>query len=155
PSRLFKSIPHFVLNSLATMLRIYTMYHPLRMFGYIGIVLGLVGLIPIVRFLYFVLSGDGGGHIQSLILGGVFLIMGFVTMLFALVADLINFNRQLIETTLQKVRRLEGELEVRRTDAPRTGPQPSETGYPYPETRETGRRSASVASRAKARPVER
>jgi len=111
PSRLFKSIPHFVLNSLATMLRIYAMYHPLRMFGYIGITLGLVGLIPIVRFLYFFLSGDGAGHIQSLILGGVFLIMGFVTMLFALVADLINFNRRLIESNLEKVRRLERRLE--------------------------------------------
>lgn len=110
PSRLFKSIPHFVLNSLATMLRIYAMYHPLRMFGYIGITLGLVGFIPIVRFLYLYLFESGAGHVQSLILGGAFLIMGFVTMLFALVADLINFNRRLIESNLEKVRRLERRL---------------------------------------------
>ena len=106
------------------MLRIYTMYHPLRMFGYIGIVLGLGGLIPIVRFLYFFLSGDGAGHIQSLILGGVLVLMGFLALLFALVADLVNFNRRLIETTLQKVRRLEGELEARQVDDPETGLQP-------------------------------
>ncbi len=107
PSRLFKSIPHFVLNSLATMLRIYTMYHPLRMFGYIGIVLGLGGLIPIVRFLYYFHSGAGAGHIQSLILGGVLVLMGFLALLFALLADLVNFNRRLIESTLHKVRRME------------------------------------------------
>ncbi len=112
PSRLFKSIPHFVLNSLATTLRIYTMYHPLRMFGYIGIVLGLGGLIPIGRFLYFFLSGDGAGHVQSLILGGVLVLMGFLALLFALVADLVNFNRRLIETTLHKVRTLELEGEA-------------------------------------------
>ncbi len=106
-SRLFKSIPHFVLSSLTTMLRIYTMYHPLRMFGYIGIVLGLGGLIPIVRFLYLYLFESGVGHIQSLILGGVLVLMGFLALLFALVADLVNFNRRLIETTLQKVRRME------------------------------------------------
>ncbi len=109
-SRLFKSIPHFVVNSLATMLRIYAMYHPLRLFGYIGIVLGLVGAIPILRFLYFYLSGDGGGHVQSLVLGGVLVLMGFVAFLFAIVADLVNFNRRLVETTLQKVRRLEVDI---------------------------------------------
>lgn len=108
-SRLFRNIPHFIMQSLMTMVRIYTMYHPLRMFGYIGIALGLIGLVPIVRFLYFYFFESGAGHIQSLILGGVFLLMGFVTMLVALLADLINFNRRLIESTLQKIRSLEYE----------------------------------------------
>ncbi|RLA38935.1 MAG: glycosyltransferase family 2 protein, partial [Gammaproteobacteria bacterium] len=63
--------------------------------------------IPIIRFLFFYLSGDGSGHLQSLILGGVFLMMGFLTFLIGLVADLISFNRQLIEMTLEKVRRME------------------------------------------------
>ncbi len=108
-SRLSKSIPGFIMNSLATMLRIYAMYHPLRLFGYIGIVLGLAGAIPILRFLYFYLAGDGGGHVQSLVLGGILVLMGFVALLFAIVADLVNFNRRLVETTLQKVRRLEVE----------------------------------------------
>ncbi len=106
-SRLFNSIPHFVVNSLATTLRIYAMYHPLRFFGNIGIVLGLAGAIPILRFLYFYLAGSGGGHVQSLVIGGVLVLMGFVTLLFAIAADLVNFNRRLVETTLQKVRRLE------------------------------------------------
>ena len=47
------------------------------------------------------------GYIQSLILGGVFTILGFVSFLIALLADLMNFNRQLIEQTLEKVRRIE------------------------------------------------
>jgi glycosyltransferase involved in cell wall biosynthesis len=113
-SRLFKSIPHFVVNSLATMLRVYAMYHPLRMFGYIGIALALAGLIPILRFLYFFMTGDGDGHVQSLVLGGVLVLMGFLALLFAILADLVNFNRRLVETTLQKVRRLEIELEMHR-----------------------------------------
>ena len=106
-SRLFKSIPHFVTNSLTTMIRVYAMYHPLRMFGYIGIVLSLAGFVPIARFVYFYFIGGGTGHVQSLVLGGVLVLMGFIAILFALAADLINFNRQLIETTLQKVRTLE------------------------------------------------
>ena len=108
-SRLFRSIPQFIMHSLMTMVRIYTMYHPLRMFGYIGILLGIVGLVPIVRFVYLYFFESGAGHIQSLILGGILLLMGFVTMLVALLADLINFNRRLIESTLQKIRALEHE----------------------------------------------
>ncbi len=117
-SRLFKSIPHFVMNSLVTMLRVYAMYHPLRLFGFISIVLGVGGAIPILRFLYFYLSGNGGGHIQSLILGGVLLLMGFIALLFAILADLVNFNRRLVETTLQKVRRMEVEGEGAKRDHP-------------------------------------
>ncbi len=123
-SRLFKSLPHFIMNSLATMVRIYAMYHPLRLFGYIGIVLSLVGAVPILRFLYFYLLGEGGGHVQSLILGGVLVLMGFIAFLFAIVADLVNFNRRLVETTLQKVRRLEIELEARPAQGPEIDRQP-------------------------------
>ncbi len=83
------------------------MYQPLRVFFYIGTVLCILGMIPIVRFLVFYLEGSGTGHIQSLILGGVLLMMGFFAYLVGLVADLISFNRQLIEMTLEKVRRLE------------------------------------------------
>ncbi len=106
-SRLFSNVPQFVLHSVTTMLRIYTMYHPLRMFSYVGVLLAVVGLAPILRFLYFYFSGDGEGHIQSLVLGGAFLMMGFVAVLVGVVADLINFNRRLVELTLQKVRDLE------------------------------------------------
>ncbi len=111
-SRLFSNVPLFILHSSVTMLRIYTMYHPLRMFSYIGAVLALVGLVPIVRFLYFYFSSGGAGHIQSLVLGGSFLMMGFVAILVGVVADLINFNRRLVELTLQKVRDLE--LDIKR-----------------------------------------
>ena len=111
-SRLFSSIPKFIERTLTTMIRMYSMYQPLRVFFFIGMVLSIIGAIPVIRFLFFYLSGDGSGHLQSLILGGVFLMMGFLTFLIGLVADLISFNRQLIEMTLEKVRRMEmGEKE--------------------------------------------
>lgn len=106
-SRLFKSIPKFIERQLTTMVRMYAMYQPLRVFFFIGLILGTIGLLPILRFLYLYLTGDGDGHIQSLILGGVLLMMAFISWLVGLVADLINFNRQLIEMTLEKVRRME------------------------------------------------
>ena len=115
-SRLFKTVPHFLQKSLTTMVRAYTMYHPLRMFFLLGTILMIVGAIPVARFLYFVVVGEGTGHIQSLILGGTFLIMGFMSYLVSLIADIINFNRQLIEMTLRRV--TEVELRLQQMDRP-------------------------------------
>lgn len=106
-SRLFKSIPKFIERQLTTMVRMYAMYQPLRVFFFIGLILGMIGAVPIFRFLYLYSIGEGDGHVQSLVLGGVLLMMAFLSWLVGLVADLINFNRQLIEFTLEKVRRME------------------------------------------------
>ncbi len=113
-SRLFASIPKFIEQQLTSMIRMYAMYQPLRVFFYIGTALSFTGTIPILRFLYFFWAGKGGGHIQSLILGGVFLSMGFIAYLVGLVADLISHNRQLIEMTLERVRRNELEMQAER-----------------------------------------
>ena len=50
---------------------------------------------------------SGSGHLQSLVLGGVLLIIGFVTFMIGLVGDLISFNRQLAEITLEKIQKIE------------------------------------------------
>ncbi len=106
-SRLFKSIPDFIQRQVTTIIRMYAMYQPLRAFFYIGLITSLMGLIPIARFLFFYAIGEGDGHLQSIILGGVFLTLGFISFLAALLADLIGHNRQLIEMTLERVRRME------------------------------------------------
>ena len=121
-SRLFKSIPKFIERSLTTMVRMYAMYQPLRVFFYIGATLTIIGAAPILRFLYFYMIDQGAGHIQSLIIGGVLFIVGIIAFLVGLVADLINFNRQLIEMTLERVRR----MELSRAEDDRIGFEPSD-----------------------------
>ena len=106
-SRLSRSIVRFIGRSGATMVHMYAMYQPLRVFFFGGVVITLLGLVPIMRFLYFYFTGDGGGHIQSLILGGTLLVVGFVTFVLGLLAELISFNRELVELILERVRRLE------------------------------------------------
>jgi len=107
PSRLFKSIGSYVRRSLGTIFRIYTMYRPLRVFWLIGGVLLTVGLILAVRYLVYVALGEGKGHVQSVIISGVMLNLGFVVMMIGILADLANANRRLIEEVLLRVRRLE------------------------------------------------
>ena len=51
--------------------------------------------------------GQGGGHIQLLILAAILFIIGFQVLVVGLVADVISFNRRLIEEILLRVRRIE------------------------------------------------
>ena len=105
PSRLMRSITHYLTNSTITILRAYTMYRALRVFFITGGVLILLGLLPIVRFLVFFFQGQGDGHLQSLLLGAVLVIVGFQTLLMGMVADLVNFNRKILEEILYRLRK--------------------------------------------------
>ena len=114
PSRLFRSIPQFLVRTGRTMLRAYAMYEPLKIFALLGIALMLAGAAPVVRFLVHYLAGDGEGMIQSLIIGGVIMLIGAISAMFALIADLVAYNRQLLELTLERVRKIEYELDTQR-----------------------------------------
>jgi glycosyltransferase involved in cell wall biosynthesis len=107
PSRLFSGASHYVRRSATTLVRIYALYEPFKVFGLIGgSMIGVAAVIG-VRFLYDYVTEGGAGHIQSLILAAALLIIGFVTILIGMLADLIGRNRQLSEEILLRVRRLE------------------------------------------------
>jgi glycosyltransferase involved in cell wall biosynthesis len=106
-SVLFKSTPRFIQHSVATMIRMYTMYQPLKVFFYVACLLILAGLIPSIRFLFYYFMGEGTGHIQSLILAAVLFIVGFQIFMIGLVADVISFNRKLLEETLLRIKHME------------------------------------------------
>ncbi len=107
PSRLMHSLCHFMANQIVTILRSYTMYRSLRVFTTLSALLVLGGLALGIRYLYFAIIGDGGGHIQSIVLAAVLWIVGFQVFLIGLVADLIGFNRKILEEVLYRVRKLE------------------------------------------------
>ncbi len=106
-SRLMQSIPDYLAQSAVTIIRAYAMYQPMRIFLMIGGLMILAGLVPAVRFLYFYFAGSGSGHIQSLIFAAVFLIVGFQVLLIGLLADVIGFNRKILEEVLYRLRKLE------------------------------------------------
>ena len=107
PSRLIRSVPNYISQSGNTILRAYTMYRPLRVFTLFSLLLTSGGLLLGIRFLYFYILGNGSGHIQSLILAAVLLIIGFQIFLIGLVADLIGFNRRILEELIYRVKRME------------------------------------------------
>jgi len=114
PSRLFGRLSTYLKHSMATLVRIYALYEPLKIFLFLGGGSAGVGLVIAARFLLFYAVGKGAGHIQSLIFAAVLVIIGVQTMLIGLVADLIGANRSLLEDSLIRVR----ELELRLGDSP-------------------------------------
>lgn len=112
PSRLFKSIWGYVKKSVLTILRAYMMYKPLMCFTLLSIPSIAIGLGIGIRFLYFMSKGSGSGHIQSLILACTLIIVGFLTFMIGLVADVIAANRKILQDVQYHIKRMEYEMPV-------------------------------------------
>jgi len=134
PSRLFSGPSHYIRRSVTTLIRIYALYEPFKVFTLLGSVFILLAAGIGGRFLYDYATTGGSGHVQSLILAGALSVIGFLTIMSGLLADLIGRNRQLSEEVLLRVRRLE--LGASATQA--KGGEPSTGEGPY--EREDARR---------------
>lgn len=97
PSRLFHRLDRFIIRMGITGLRVLFWQSPLKLFAAMSALSFAVGFLPIMRFLYFVYSGQGDGHVQSLVLGAALLNLSALLMVAGLVADAIRQNRVLLE----------------------------------------------------------
>jgi glycosyltransferase involved in cell wall biosynthesis len=104
-SRLFRSPWLHVYKSAAAIIRAYIMYKPYVIFGTLALLFGLLGLAPYVRYAVLEVTGDGGGHLQSLVVGAVLLIVSFLAFMLGIISDLIRTNRILIEASLEHAKR--------------------------------------------------
>lgn len=106
-SRLFKSTGTYVKRGGGVIIRAFAMYKPLKFFVVIGLIPFLIGVFIGIRFLFFYAQGVGNGHIQSLILAAVLLMMGWQTVMIGLQADIIAANRKLLQDIQYRVKKME------------------------------------------------
>ena len=85
------------------------MYRPLKFFFTIGIIIFASGVIISIRYLYYMLIGEGAGHVQSIILAAVLMMLGFQTVVIGLISDLIAANRRLSEEIVYRLRKMNRE----------------------------------------------
>ena len=104
-SRLISNIWKYIWISASTIIRTYAMYQPLRFFSTIGVIIFTIGLIISARYIYYMSIGEGAGHIQSLILAAVLMMLGFQTIVIGLISDLIAANRRLSEEIVYRLRK--------------------------------------------------
>ncbi|MFC4525304.1 glycosyltransferase family 2 protein [Dyella halodurans] len=107
PSRLVKSISNYVKRSLMTILRMFVVYRPLAFFAWVASMFLAIGFIAGLRFLFYYMSGSGSGHIQSVILSALCIIVGLLFAMMGLIGDLIATNRKLLERIDIKLQRIE------------------------------------------------
>ena len=106
PSRLFSSMFGYIKKSMLTILRAFMLYKPMRFFTIVAAIPFLIGVALGIRFLVFFFMGAGGGHVQSLILASTLLMLGFMTFVIGLQADIISSNRKLLEDIRYKVSKM-------------------------------------------------
>ena len=111
PSRLAKSMFSYIKKSFSTIIRIFVVYKPFRVFMTLGLLFFIAGLSIGIRYLYFFFNDNGAGHIQSLILSSVLLMTGVQFGVLAFIGDLIAVNRKLLEDIKYKVRKAESDKE--------------------------------------------
>jgi hypothetical protein len=117
-SRLVRGIFDYVKRSGATIVRLYAMYEPLKVFFYIGLILlGIAGFgVLKILFHYFFQEGMNfrqtfDRHAPTTIVTLIALVFGFQIWLIGLLADLIAASRRLTEEVLYRVKRTELELD--------------------------------------------
>ncbi len=106
PSRLVKNSLDYVKRSTIVIVRVFATYRPFRFFAYPGIVFLFAGTLLGIRFLYYLLSGYGQGHVQSLILSALLIGIGFSLIIVGIVTDLIAVNRKLLEKIDRHIQQL-------------------------------------------------
>jgi glycosyltransferase involved in cell wall biosynthesis len=106
-SRLFRSSTQHVRMSAVAIARAWIMYRPITLFSTLAAVLGILGLVPFVRWAALqVVDTVPGGHLQSLLVGAVLLIGSFLAIIVGVLADLVRTNRILIEDTLEHTKKM-------------------------------------------------
>jgi len=107
PSRLFSNMWRYIKRSSTVIIRSFVMYRPLRFFMILGGLLFLFGFLLGVRYLIFMFAGNSGGHVQSLILAAILILMGVQSIVTGLLSDIIAANRKLLEDVQYRVRKME------------------------------------------------
>lgn len=107
PSRLFHSMTSYIKKSGLTIIRAFMMYKPMKFFGIIGTVPFVAGIILGVRYLVYLASDPLTGHVPSLILAAILLLVGVQTYVVGLHADIIAANRKMLEEVKYHLKKME------------------------------------------------
>ncbi|HEU4663605.1 MAG TPA: glycosyltransferase family 2 protein [Dokdonella sp.] len=110
PSRLVKSMRHYVWRSAATIVRIFATYRPLAFFGLVACVFLSTGLLLGAWYVVHMLLGEGAGHVQSAVLAAASMTIGFLLFMLGFIADLTSVNRRLLEGIDWRLRQVEADV---------------------------------------------
>ncbi len=108
-SRQFKSSWQHIRKSAPTIIRAFIMYRPYAFFFSIGFIQLVIGLIPMINFINIAINHHqkafGPHHLQSLLIGSIFIFASFISFALGIIADLIRINRIILEDSLEIIKK--------------------------------------------------
>lgn len=109
PSRLFHSMFGYIKKSMLTIVRAYIMYKPLRFFGGLGLIPLVLGIALGIRYIVLMCLGAADGHVQSLILCSLLIMLWAIIWVVGILADSTAANRKIMEDIQYHVRKLDAD----------------------------------------------
>jgi glycosyltransferase involved in cell wall biosynthesis len=106
-SRLFKSVPQYLIKSGSTILFMSALYAPGRFFSFLAITTLIPAAVLGIRFLYLHLCGlrEPGSYLPSLILLTVFSLLSIFCFSLAVIGELLKSHRKLNEEILYQLKK--------------------------------------------------
>ena len=105
PSRLMSSVGSHIFRAGSVAVLSYAVHRLFHVLMGFAVLLSLAGAAAFLRFLYFVVTSGGAGHVQSLIIGAVLIMLGMQVMVASFFGLALSKNRRLIEETIYQQRR--------------------------------------------------
>lgn len=106
-SRLFSNIFEHMFKSAGAIIRSFLMFKSNVIFKWGAIIFGIVGLIPIIRFLILVVQGHNRGHLQSMLLGVALLMFAAVCLALQIISEVQRIQRHLVEDEMERIKEIQ------------------------------------------------
>lgn len=103
-SKLVRNMFDYIKRSVFTMLRMFIIYRPFRFFSILASLFFISGSLIGLRFLYYYVFSSGSGHIQSLILSAILIIISVQIGVIAILSELFSINRKLLEDIQRRIK---------------------------------------------------
>ncbi len=94
-------------KSGGAIIRSFLMFKSNVIFKWAAIVFGVLGLIPIIRFLALASMGQDKGHLQSMLLGVALLMIATVCVALQIISEVQRIQRRLVEDELERTKEIQ------------------------------------------------
>lgn len=119
PSRLIRATPIYIARSIWTIISLSVLYRPVHLFGIIGIGFLTPALVLAVRFVLLAIAGESARHLHSVVVCGILVAAGLLSVAAGILAYLCSVNRRMLEELAYRQRSQHGPLDRLRNTSPR------------------------------------
>lgn len=105
-SRLFSNIFVHMGRSASAIIRSFLMFKANAIFRWTAIIFAILGIFPFARYFVFVAQGNDAGHLQSLVMGVVCILIAVMAISLQIISEVQKIQRKLVEDELERTKEL-------------------------------------------------